>query len=328
MTRNASICIPTRNRPELLWRTLESLNAQSVEFDRFQVIVGDDGTTDATMPLLRGFKSHYQLGSAWVGGRGSGAARNAAASAARHEVLIFLDDDQIASPDLVAAHLRAQECLGPAIVQGNYPLAAGWDRRGASLIVERSRRQGVRATLQGKGRGLWGGNFSVPRSVWLEVGGFDEGLARHQDLDFGLRVARLGVPMVVEGAALSQHLHCGDPDEFRRHSLEQGRCPVRISKKLGMPLGTTSPSAVDRAVDRWVTECWRRYPRQAEVIGRVLTAALRTSDSLQLRPAQLLVARLVGRFHRLGGMALEASATDTVGAGRRSFVPRTVHRTT
>jgi GT2 family glycosyltransferase len=328
VTRNASICIPTRNRPELLRRTLESLNAQSVEFDRFQVIVGDDGTTDATPDLLHAFKAHYQLGSAWVGGRGSGAARNAAASAARHDVLIFLDDDQIASPDLVAVHLRTQERLGRVIVQGNYPLAAGWDRRGASLVVERSRRQSLRATRPGNGRGLWGGNFSVPKSIWLEVGGFDEGLPRHQDLDFGLRVARLGVPMVIEGRALSHHLHCGDPDEFRRHCLDQGRCRVRISQKLGMPLGTSGPRAVDRALDRLVKEGWRRFPRQAERIGRWLTAALRTSDFFQLRPAQLLAARLVGRFHRLGGMALEASATDTVGVGRRSFVARTVSRTT
>jgi GT2 family glycosyltransferase len=310
-----------------LRRTLESLNAQSVAFDRFQVIVGDDGTTDTTMDLLRVFKAHYQLGAAWVGGRGSGAARNAAASAARHDVLIFLDDDQIASPDLVAVHLRAHERLGPVIVQRNYPLAAGWDRRGASLIVERSRRQSVHATQSSNGRGLWGGNFSVSRRIWLEVGGFDEGLSRHQDLEFGLRVARLGVPMVVEGAALSQHLHCGDPDEFRSHSLEEGRCLVRISRKIGMPPGITAPRVVHRALDRMVVEYWLRYPRQAEMIGRWLTAALRTSDVLQLMPAQLLAARLVGRFHRLGGVALEAS-TDTVGAGRRSFLARTASTTT
>jgi GT2 family glycosyltransferase len=302
------------------------LNAQSVGFDRFQVIVGDDGSSDATLDLLRGFEPHYQLGWTPVGGRGIGAARNGAAAAGRHDVLIFLDDDQIASPDLVAVHLRAHEGFGPVIVQGNYPLAAGWDQRGASLILERSRRQSFGAVHPGDGRSLWGGNFSVARRIWLQVGGFDEGLPRHQDLDFGLRVALLGVPMVAEAGALSHHLHRVDSETFRRQCLDQGRCLVRISQKLGMPVGSAPASAVDRAVDRLVKECWRRYPRPADGIGHCLTLALRASDFFRLRSAQEFAARLVSRFHRLGGMALETSATQTAGVGHRSLAGRTVSR--
>jgi hypothetical protein len=148
---------------------------------------------------------------------------------------------------------------------------------------------------------LWGGNFSVPWSAWLEAGGFDESLLRHQDLEFGLRIARLGVPLVLEPRALSQHLHRVDPDTFRRQCFDEGFGIVRIERKLSVHIGA---SAVARPIDEVVKACWRCYPRQAIAIGRCLGAMLRAADFLRLRPAQVLTARLVGRFHRLGGVAL------------------------
>jgi glycosyltransferase involved in cell wall biosynthesis len=104
----ASVCIPTRNRADILRQTLESLERQSVDPKRFEVVVGDDGSTDETIEMLAGFRSSFDLFWTPLEGRGSGAARNAAGRAARHEVLIFLDDDQITSPDLVAVHLETQ----------------------------------------------------------------------------------------------------------------------------------------------------------------------------------------------------------------------------
>src|SRR2546422_11547556 len=97
----ASVCIPTRNRADILRLTLEGLARQSVARDRLQVVVGDDGSTDPTITMLQAFPAGFDLRWTGSGGRGSGAARNAAARVATHEVLIFLDDDQIASPDLV-----------------------------------------------------------------------------------------------------------------------------------------------------------------------------------------------------------------------------------
>jgi GT2 family glycosyltransferase len=297
----ASVCIPTRNRAQRLRLTLESLNAQSVDPDRFEVIVADDGSTDGTAEMLRGFASRYTLRWTRLSGRGSGAARNAAAGAAKNDVLIFLDDDQIASVDLVATHLSAQERIGPAIVQGDYPLADGWDRNGASIVFERSRRKAVGASRRSDLLSLWGGNFSVPWSAWLEAGGFDESLLRHQDLDFGLRIVRLGVPLVMEPRALSRHLHRVDSDAFRRQCFDEGFWIARIERKHNLHIGSATMA---RPIDGVVQACWRRYPRQAIAIGRCLGAMLRIADFFRLRPAQVFTARLVGRFHRLGGVAL------------------------
>jgi len=310
----ASICIPTRNRAELLRLTLESLDRQTISADRFEVIVGDDGSTDETVAMLGGLRPRYPLTWRRATGSGPGAARNAAAGAAGNDVLIFLDDDQLASPDLVAAHLDAHERSGVVLVQGDYPLADGCDRDGASMVFERSRvrtlgswRRGALASVH-----LWGANFSVRQQSWRQVGGFDESLPRSQDLDFGLRIADLGVPLIVELGAVSHHLHRVSTRGYRLQCFSEGRCMVRISRKRGVALETLLNSRLNRPLDRILTRIWTRYPRWADAGGRLLTGLARAADLVEVRPAQVWSSRMLRRFHELGGIALEAASPAPV----------------
>jgi len=311
----ASVCIPTRNRADILRLTLESLNRQSVARDRLQVVVGDDGSTDTTLNMLAAFAAGFDLRWTGSGGRGSGAARNAAARVASHEVLIFLDDDQIASPDLVVAHLEAHERFGVVIVQGDYPLAQGRHRGGASLIYEQARVNWMTLTHGTDYRHLWGANFSVRQKTWAEVFGFDEDLPRNQDQDFGLRVTDLGVPLITSPRALSHHLHRVSIAGLRRQSFDTGRCMVRISRKRGVPVEVLLASPIDRPVDRpldrLVSRFWRWSPRWSAAGGRAASGLLWAADRLRLRPAQVLSARLLRRFHFLGGIAVESSLTES-----------------
>jgi glycosyltransferase involved in cell wall biosynthesis len=306
----ASVCIPTRNRADLLRTTLESLDRQSVAPERLEVIVGDDGSTDGTPDMLCGLRTTFRLRWTRPEGKGSGAARNAAARLADHEVLIFLDDDQLTTPELVAAHLDAHERGGRVIVQGAYPLAPGHDGQGVSLVYERSRARGLGSVQPGEAVAfhLWGANFSVRRETWAQVGGFDENLPRSQDLEFGLRVADLGVPLVFERRAHSLHLHRVTPAGYRRQCFNEGRCLVRISRKRGVPVESLLGSPVDRPLDRVVKRFWLRFPRWADATGGVLGGVSSMADRVHLRPAQLFTSRLLRRFHELGGMALEAAS--------------------
>src|SRR5262249_60391945 len=57
---------------------------------------------------------------------------------AENEVLIFVDADQICTPELIAVHLEVHEREGDVFVQGLYPMAEGYRSRAASLLYERS----------------------------------------------------------------------------------------------------------------------------------------------------------------------------------------------
>src|SRR5256886_15428191 len=254
--------------------------------------------------MLGGLRPRYPLTWRSVTGSGPGAARNAAAGAAENDVLIFLDDDQLASPDLVAAHLDAHERRGVVLVQGDYPLADGCDRDGASMVFERSRvrtlgswRRGALASVH-----LWGANFSVRQQSWRQVGGFDESLPRSQDLDFGLRIADLGVPLIVELGAVSHHLHRVSTRGYRLQCFSEGRCMVRISRKRGVALETLLNSRLNRPLDRILTRIWTRYPRWADAGGRLLPRLARPAGLGGGRPGAGWSSRVRRPFPRPGGL--------------------------
>ncbi len=305
----ASITIPTYNRRALLLQTLASLERQSVPPERYEVIVTVDGSTDGTVEALAAFRPPYWFRWLVQPNRGAVAAANAAGRQARHEVLIVLGDDQLASFDLVGAHLAAHQRLGVVLVQGDYPLAPGHDLSGASLAYERARGRAM-SSLAAGGRvswHVWGGNFSIRRQTWIEVGGWDEAFREYggEDTDLGLRVAALGIPFVFEPRARTHHLHAVSPLGFSRHAFSEGRAVVRVARKHALPLSAFSGSAIRGPLDRCLQWGWRRGPAMMDKIGRLLMFGLRGADRIQVRPAQLAMARLVRRFFRVGGITRE-----------------------
>jgi GT2 family glycosyltransferase len=305
----ASVLIPSFNRLPFLRQTLASLEFQSVPADRFEVIIAVDGSTDGTAEALALMKPHFPL--KWVVqvSRGPAAARNAAARLAQHELLIFLDDDQITAPGLVAAHLAAHERDRNVLVQGAYPLAPRHDSRGASMAYERSRlRKFFEASRNSSPVWLvWGGNFSVSRQTWQRVGGFDESFRGYggEDTDFGLRAAAAGVPVVFEAKALSFHLHAIGYEAFRNASYSEGRAVVRLAQRYGLPMHVLFGGPIDRPLDRALQAGWRVSPWTMDKLGRVSTAGLWLADRTRIRPLQLGLARMVRRMHKLGGVSHE-----------------------
>lgn len=305
----ASVVIPTYNRRALLVQTLASLDRQTVDPSRYEVVVAVDGSADGTLEALHQLRPAYELRWVFQENRGCAAAENAAARLARHEVLIVLGDDQLATPDLIAAHLDAHQRHGTVLVQGDYPLAPGC-RGGASLVYERARVDDMSRLEVDRPSWwhIWGANISVRRATWLEVGGFDETLPPYgaDDLDLGVRVAALGVPFIFEPRARSYHLHAVGARSFARQSYAVGRAVVQVARKHRLPLDTFCGNAIRSPVDRGLAWGWGLTPRAMGWFGHLLTFGLRAADLMKVRPAQMVAARLVRRWYRLGGITTES----------------------
>src|SRR5438132_9536651 len=305
----ATVVIPTYNRCSLLVRSLTSLNVQTIPTEQYEVIVGVDGSTDETVVALRGFSAPYAL--QWVVQPNSGpaAASNTAARQATGNVLIFLDDDQLAAPGLIEAHLEAQKRLGDVLVQGLYPLAPGYRRRGASLMYERWLLGAVSPIdrQHPSTPHIWSANISLRRSTWAAVGGLDESFREYggEDTDFGIRVAAGGVPVVFEPTALSYHMHDVTYRQVRTQAYSQGRSLLRLARKHAVDPESFSGAEMKRRVDRAVATGWRHAPGLMEVLGRTLVAPLLAADLVRVRPAQLMAARLLHRYYKIGGIAIE-----------------------
>ncbi len=100
-----SILIPAFNAQEWIADTLRSAIAQT--WERKEIIVVDDGSTDQTLAIARQFESDF-LRVITQKNQGAAAARNLALSLSRGDYLQWLDADDLLAPDKVAR--QVEEC--------------------------------------------------------------------------------------------------------------------------------------------------------------------------------------------------------------------------
>lgn len=229
-----SVVVPTRDRTTRLLLTLTALGHQTLDRERFEIVLVDDapdpGAVEQVLSALPD-REGPPIRRAATGGRGAARARNAGAGLARGEVLLFLDDDTLATPRLLEAHLAAHQDAHAAVVHGAItdlsafalspdprPLRpALMGARGRSLdpgaladldsrvrllgprrsFIERTAREVTRSPAYAALRWLScvGTSTSVRRTVFERVGGFDEHYGElwgGEDLELGLRLAGVG----------------------------------------------------------------------------------------------------------------------------------------
>ena len=112
-----SIIIPTYNRANVILRSLKTWTKQTLDVDKFEVIVVDNNSTDGSSELIQNFikdykNFHYLLETK----KGSTHARHAGAKKAKANILMFCDDDGLFNPDCASEILK--------VYQGNKDVAA------------------------------------------------------------------------------------------------------------------------------------------------------------------------------------------------------------
>ncbi|MEQ8440288.1 MAG: glycosyltransferase family 2 protein [Ilumatobacter fluminis] len=98
-----SIVVPTYNRRRRLDRVLRSLAGQRTDIP-FEVVVVSDGSTDDTDEYLSSASVPLPVRAIRQDNAGPAAARNRGIEAAAGDLIVFLDDDVVAGPELVARH--------------------------------------------------------------------------------------------------------------------------------------------------------------------------------------------------------------------------------
>ncbi len=112
----ASVVIRSKDEADRLRLTLASLARQTVPVE---VVVVDDGSSDHTSAVIAAAMAdmpivalHHPVA------QGRSAASNAAARLATGDLLIFLDGDTLAAPDMVERHLLAHDAQPSARLVG------------------------------------------------------------------------------------------------------------------------------------------------------------------------------------------------------------------
>lgn len=105
-----SIVIPTRNRAEFLSKVLESVAGQPADPGVFEVLVIDNGSTDATREVAKSFHGKIKNFRYFYDARpGLHVGRNKGLLKSRGELIGYLDDDVILFPNWINTVLEAFE---------------------------------------------------------------------------------------------------------------------------------------------------------------------------------------------------------------------------
>jgi glycosyltransferase involved in cell wall biosynthesis len=182
-----SAIVPTCNRPAMLERALRSIAAQTIA--PVEVIVADDsdrGENDATRKVVEQCGLGNMVLVTNSRSKGASGTRNSGADVATGELLAFLDDDDEWLPSYLFEASRRFETKDLDVICTDLlcRFDDGIDRPGKAAP------DGVFVDLfLTRNPGLIGSNLIVRRSLYREVGGFDESLRTCEDRDFGLRLS-------------------------------------------------------------------------------------------------------------------------------------------
>lgn len=202
-----SVIVPTYNRAGVLARLLQALERQTAPVDAFEVIVIDDGSTDATASVLAQ-DYRYRLRALTQTNAGPAAARNAGIARASGAIILFVDDDVIPRDDLVERHL-ALHATGYAAVIGRIAAPTGvrqpaWARWELDTL-ERQYDDMAAGRFQPCARQFFTANASVRRDALVRAGLFDAEFRRAEDVELAYRLEEQGMRFLFASDAVVLH---------------------------------------------------------------------------------------------------------------------------
>jgi len=204
-----SVIVPVRNDPEGVSALLSCLEAQTLGRERFEVVIGDDGSRPDRVPRIPGTDGWVRIEPGPP--RTSYAARNRAARAARGSILAFCDSDCLPQPNWLEEALAA--IAEADVVAGEVTFVAParptvWGLLTIDMFLDQERN--VRLA-----RGVTA-NLVVRRQLFGELRGFDESLPSGGDYDFVQRAIERGARLRYAASAVVRHPTIEDGRRFLR----------------------------------------------------------------------------------------------------------------
>jgi len=204
-----SIIIPTYNRLQRLKQVIAAMECQEYALDNVEVLIISDGSTDGTDAYLSNLKSSLKLVFISQANAGPAAARNNGIRRASGEYVLFIDDDVVPSPHLIAEHMRLHESrpnlivLGPMLNPNDFDMSpwVAWEQ----TMLEKQYHSMQSGKWIPTARQFYTGNTSLARRHLNEVGGFDERFRRAEDVELAYRLNSLGIEYAFNPQAIGYH---------------------------------------------------------------------------------------------------------------------------
>jgi glycosyltransferase involved in cell wall biosynthesis/peptidoglycan/xylan/chitin deacetylase (PgdA/CDA1 family) len=201
-----SVVLATYNRVERLRACLEALAHQTQPCSDFEVVVIVDGSTDGTREMLAEFAAPFALQVMEQENSGQCVALNRGVALAQGRICLLIDDDILAAPELVAEHIRLHQGQANTVGIGRLKLVvpshADWFAQAFARDWQAHYARFDEGAVQPSWDDCYGGNLSMTRSNFLEIGGFVTDLPRNYDYELAYRLQQRGCSFIYLTSAL------------------------------------------------------------------------------------------------------------------------------
>jgi glycosyltransferase involved in cell wall biosynthesis len=193
-----SVITPVRDGAADIAALLACLERQTIPRERFEIVIGDDGSTDGGTTGIETPDGHVRVA---VGPpRNSYATRNMAVAASRGEVLAFCDADCRPEPDWLERGLAALATTD--IAAGRFRFDVPADRTAWTLIDMDGSKDHEHQVKIGLAETA---NLFVRRDLFDLLGGLDGSIAEYGDYEFAERAVAAGVRLTFAPDAVVWH---------------------------------------------------------------------------------------------------------------------------
>jgi len=228
-----SVVIPAFNRCAVTRLCLEALGAQDLAPEEYEVIVVDDASIDDTPEVVRSFQERAKCSVTHIRhtiNQGRSVTRNDGVLQAKADVVVMLDNDNIAAPNMLRAHLLRHETAEPehiAVVGNAHYSASSINSSNFGRYLQ-SRYLGSRAHDHRinpenlSPQYLAGLNHSCRRMDLITVGLYNTGLGGYgyEDSYLGYSLQQAGIRIVFAEDARSEHVEDLSIGRYKRKILE------------------------------------------------------------------------------------------------------------
>lgn len=213
----ASVIIPTYNRSQIVKKCLNALLEQTFSYKDFEILVIDDGSTDATKDIVIKTQSSSRVSIEYFfqENKGPAAARNLGIKNAKGEILILIDDDIIATAKLLDEHINWHHQFKENNIAtlGYVTWFPEFKITRFMYWLEHGGPQFTYGDLEGKTEidfnYFYTANISLKKKFLLENGLFDEDFPypAYEDLELAYRLKRKGLKIFYNKNAVAFHFH-------------------------------------------------------------------------------------------------------------------------
>jgi len=208
---HTTVIVPTYNGAEKIGHLLKALLKQSMA--DFELIVVVDGSSDNTEQVLNEYTKQFaQIRIINQINSGRAIVRNRGAQEASHDLLVFYDDDMVPLPDSVERHIKFHnEVKEKSILTGYTPQAVeneayDFERYRAFLSAKWMKHFPDEIYKMNKADlFLTAANFSIRKSLFFDLNGFNVDLKDGEDKDLGRRAFENGVNLFFDKKNVAFH---------------------------------------------------------------------------------------------------------------------------